>query len=96
MAGPNQARHGLAGLLGLVGLFGGVGARGEMFVWSGDVDGHYAFTQAAYTTREISLSSDLTLPLPSSELDGEFRFDRDTSRSKVRRWRSTPTSTTRF
>ena len=35
-------------------------------------------SQAAYTTREISLSSDLTLPLlPSSELDGEFRFDRE-------------------
>ncbi len=69
--------RGKAAQLGLAGLLGCAGAHAELYVWSGDVDGHYAFAQATYTTREISLSSDLTLPLPHSELDGEFRFDRE-------------------
>ncbi|MDE2076722.1 MAG: DUF481 domain-containing protein [Burkholderiales bacterium] len=45
--------------------------------WSGEVDGHYSLAKSAYTTRNISLSADFTRPMPGSELDGEFRFDRE-------------------
>lgn len=45
--------------------------------WSGEVDGHYSLAKSTYTTRDISLSADFTRPMPGSELDGEFRFDRE-------------------
>ncbi|HET8871958.1 MAG TPA: DUF481 domain-containing protein [Aquabacterium sp.] len=45
--------------------------------WGGEVDGHYSLAHSTYTTRQISLAADVSRPLPESELDGEFRFDRE-------------------
>ncbi|MGE5452325.1 MAG: DUF481 domain-containing protein [Acidobacteriota bacterium] len=44
---------------------------------TGEVDGHYSFNQASYTTRELSLAADVAWPVQHGELDGEFRFDRE-------------------
>lgn len=44
---------------------------------SGEIDGHYSFNQTTYTTRSMSLSSDAALKLTQSELDGEFRYERE-------------------
>lgn len=44
---------------------------------SGEMDGHYSFNRTTYTTRSMSLSSDAALKLSQSELDGEFRYERE-------------------
>lgn len=58
-------------------LGGNASAQEDRRGWSGEVDGHYSFSQSSYTTRELSLGADVVLPLNHSELDGEFRFDRE-------------------
>ena len=55
----------------------GVGAQEAPRGPSGEIDGHYSFNQSSYTTRELSLAADVAWPLAHSELDGEFRFDRE-------------------
>ena len=44
---------------------------------TGEVDGHHSFNRTTYTTRSMSLSSDAALKLTQSELDGEFRYERE-------------------
>lgn len=44
---------------------------------TGEIDGHYAFNQTTYTTRSLSLSSDAAIKMVQSELDGEFRYERE-------------------
>lgn len=54
-----------------------VGAQDVSRGPSGEIDGHYSFNQSSYTTRELSLAAEVVWPLTHSELDGEFRFDRE-------------------
>lgn len=44
---------------------------------TGEIDGHYAFNQTTYSTRSLAVSSDAALKMIQSELDGEFRFERE-------------------
>lgn len=47
---------------------------------TGEIDGHYSFNRTTYTTRSLSISSDAALKLDKSEVDGEFRYDREVIR----------------
>ncbi|MDE2594517.1 MAG: hypothetical protein KGL57_09785 [Burkholderiales bacterium] len=66
-----------AGALGAALWGASVGAQETPRGPTGEIDGHYSFNQSSYTTRELSLAADLRWPLVHSELDGEFRFDRE-------------------
>lgn len=64
-------------VLGTVWWGASVGAQEAPRSPSGEIDGHYSFNRSSYTTRELSLAAEVAWPLVHSELDGEFRFDRE-------------------